>query len=235
MLLIGGIFHQWLGRAIEYPRDFVGQLLDPTDWFPFEERAAFEQKVNFAGIPDFGSVTPLLYRGAQPTEEGLRNLRRMGVEIVVNFRDEPDEIAAEERVAESLGMRFVSIPWKASDQRLGPQLAEFLQLVRSNPDQKIFVHCTAGHDRTGFMVAAYRIADQHWTPREAVAEMQAFGFRADLFHFWHHHLDEYIDELPQQLEADPFLRRLKLGHSRSGRPDTWPRCDGCPSHWPKLR
>ncbi len=218
MLLMGAIFHQKLERAILYPRDFVGQLLDPTDWFPFEERAAFAQNVNFPGIPNFGGVTPVLYRGGQPTAEGLRALRRLGVQIVVNFRYEPEEIAAEQDVVEKWGMRFVSIPWKTSDRHLGPPLAEFIQLVRSNPDRKIFVHCKAGRDRTGFMVAAYRIADQHWTPRQAVAEMQAFGFRADLLHFWHHHLDEYIDELPQQLEADPFLRPLKLGHSWSGSP-----------------
>ncbi len=53
------------------------------------------------------------------------------------------------------------------------QVAEFLNLLQANSRQKIFIHCHHGADRTGVMVAAFRIAMQNWTPQQALAEMKA--------------------------------------------------------------
>jgi protein tyrosine/serine phosphatase len=40
----------------------------------------------------------------------------------------------------------------------------------------VFVHCQHGADRTGMMVAAYRVMEMGWTPEEAAAELPRFGF-----------------------------------------------------------
>src|SRR5437016_189280 len=63
------------------------------------------------GVGNFGRVTDTLYRGAQPSNSGFTALHQMGVSIIVNFRDERDETAAEQREVESLGMKYVGIPW----------------------------------------------------------------------------------------------------------------------------
>src|SRR5258708_40139489 len=36
------------------------------------------------GVPNFGEVTPTLYRGGQPTREGFDRLAKMGINIVVD-------------------------------------------------------------------------------------------------------------------------------------------------------
>ncbi len=59
-----------------------------------------------------------------------------------------------------------------------------------------------GADRTGVMVAAFRMATQNWTPQQALAEMKEFHFH----NFLHHHLKAYIEDFPRQLETDPALR-----------------------------
>ena len=150
------------------------------------------------GLPNFGRVTDTLFRGAQPSSAGFSALHDMGVSIVVDFRNESDEIASEQRQVEGLGMKFVSIPWRGHDEPSNTQVAQFLELVRSNPGSKIFVHCKAGKDRTGVMVAAYRIAVERKTVSDAVAEMHDYRYHA----FSLPHLERYVKTLPTLLESE---------------------------------
>ena len=162
------------------------------------------QKLKVEGVPNLGQVTPTFLRGGQPTETGFRKLKEMGVEVVVNFRDEPDKIAAEKKQVEALGMRYLSIPWNASKGPDDRQVAEFLEWMRANPERKVFVHCHRGKERTGVMVAAYRIVMQNWTAPQALDEMEFFGIRG----LWFGHLKQYIRELPKKLPSDPAFHAL---------------------------
>lgn len=130
------------------------------------------QKSRVAGVRNFGQVNANLFRGAQPTSEGFEQLSKMGVAIVVDLRDDGE---AERAKVKKLGMQYVSIPSHCYTS-LDSSVAQFLDVVRKNPDKKIFVHCHVGTDRTGMMVAAYRMTQQGWTAEEARREMEAFGF-----------------------------------------------------------
>jgi tyrosine-protein phosphatase SIW14 len=44
----------------------------------------------------------------------------------------------------------------------------------------IFVHCQHGQDRTGVIVALYRIFYEQWTPQAAHDEMMNMGFHPEL-------------------------------------------------------
>ncbi len=156
--------------------------------------------IPLSGVGNFGRVAGNLYRGAQPSAEGFAELEKLGVGIVVNFRDEPSEQTKEQRAAEALGMRYVGIGWNARKEPSDAQVAEFLNLVRANAQSKIFVHCHWGADRTGVMVATYRIAEEHWTAEQALAEMKAFHL-----HFWLPHLKHYVAGFPRRLETSPEL------------------------------
>lgn len=122
------------------------------------------------GLPNFGQVTPNLFRGAQPEADGYKTLEAMGVSIVIDMSGSKSE----QRVVEKLGMQYVSMPWDAhspSDEIL----ARFLRVIHDNPDKKIFVHCHIGVDRTGMAIASYRMA-KGWSAHDAMREMQLFGF-----------------------------------------------------------
>jgi len=122
----------------------------------------------------------------------------MGIGIVVNFRDEREEIATEKRQVESLGIKYIEIPWSGRDDPSNIQVVQFLDLIRANPKAKIFVHCKRGADRTGVMVAAYRIAIEHKSVAEAVSEMHQFHYAG----FWLPQLKRYVESLPGLLQKD---------------------------------
>jgi protein tyrosine phosphatase (PTP) superfamily phosphohydrolase (DUF442 family) len=131
----------------------------------------FAQKVVLSGVPNFGQVTPSLFRGAQPSDDGLGALAKMGVGVVVDLRGDSDN--ERERVTK-LGMEYIAIPSHCSHMT-EDGIAKFLGVMRDHPDKKVFVHCKYGVDRTGMMVAAYRIS-QGWTAEESRREMESFGF-----------------------------------------------------------
>jgi protein tyrosine/serine phosphatase len=153
------------------------------------------------GISNFGQVTPVLFRGGQPTSDGFRELKQMGVTIVVSFRHEKGENSLERRAVEALGMRFVSLPWHAWDTPTDDEVNRFFVLLASNRDSKIFVHCQQGRDRAGTMVALYRVAVDHWCADSAVAEMKAYHYHD----FWFPQLEKYVEKFPQRLASDPAL------------------------------
>jgi tyrosine-protein phosphatase SIW14 len=151
------------------------------------------------GVPNFGRVTDNLYRGGQPTSEGFNALHAMGVGIVVDFREKPADLATEKRQVESLGMKSVDIPWSANHEPSSDQIVEFLDLVRAHPDTKIYVHCRRGADRTGVMVAAFRIAVEHKSVADAVSEMHRYHYDW----LFRSQLKRYIQSLPALLQNDP--------------------------------
>ena len=158
-----------------------------------------QTKQELKGLPNFGRVAETLYRGGQPTPDALKTLRAMDVGTVVNFRENHAETAKEKREVESLGMKYVGIPWSASHHPSSAQVLEFLDLVRVKQNTKIFVHCRRGADRTGVMIAAYRIAVEHKSVAAAISEMHRFHydwlFRPQLRH--------YVESLPGLLQNDP--------------------------------
>jgi tyrosine-protein phosphatase SIW14 len=161
------------------------------------------KKLTLAGVKNFGEVTPMLYRGAQPSREGFKALAGMGIDMVVDLRLSGQD--GEKKTVMHSGMQYVSIPWHCMFPR-DRTMAQFLAVLRENPRKKIFVHCRYGNDRTGMMIAAYRIAVENWTVEEAGAEMQQFGFsRTVCFP-----LLSYEKEFPQRLKHDAGLREAAV-------------------------
>jgi protein tyrosine/serine phosphatase len=176
-------------------------LCSPTVMPAQTQSARPEQR---AGLPHFGAVSNQLYRGAQPTNAGFAELKKLSIDIVVNLRHEPNEIARERALVEAQGMRYVSIPWRGKLDPKTEQVAQFLVLLRDNADRKVFVHCQRGAERTGVMVGCYRISREQWTPDRALAEMKAFRFRSDRFA----HLAQFVRDFPTLLLRDPFLKAM---------------------------
>ena len=171
----------------------------------------FSRKANIPGIKDAGRVDDFLYRGGQPSEKGLEELRRLGVNTIIDLRGEwPWEVEKERRHAKSLGMHFVNMPgngWTAPSDR---QIAEFFRIIQQRPRRRIFVHCWLGGDRSGVFIAVYRIAFEGWTPEAAIQEMRAYHFKS----FLHPNMTAYVRSFPERLARTPSLAAFQHLRSR---------------------
>jgi tyrosine-protein phosphatase SIW14 len=162
------------------------------------------KRLTAKGIPNFGQVTPKLFRGAQPNTDGLQELKNMGVDLIVDLRGSSNK--SEEATAARLGMGFVSIPSHCPFPSDAPW-AHFLKVMRENRDKKVFVHCRWGKDRTGLAVAAYRMSEEGWSPAEALQEMKMFGF-SSVHHVTCPGLEGYVERFPERLKSSPAFREL---------------------------
>jgi|GEM_PF-2088214 len=132
-------------------------------------------------IANFHEVEEGFFRGGQPDEKGVEALKTLGIRTVISFRNEKKVIEWERALVEKNGMSFISIPltWRRSPT--DEQVHYFLNVV-SQPDRRpLFIHCREGRDRTGAMVALYRIARQRCPVEDAYREAKRFGFRERVF------------------------------------------------------
>ena len=167
------------------------------------------RKLNEKGVTNFGQVTPMLYRGGLLKGEGVKALKKLGINLIVDTHANDE---SEERDVQKLGMQYVAIPWHCPWPH-DEVFAKFLKVVHDNKSKKIFVHCRLGDDRTGMMVAAYRMAEEGWTADEAMNEMRSFGFTRS-HHFICPSLAKYEREFPDRLRNSPVLADERARHPR---------------------
>ena len=156
---------------------------------------ADEQSVNLP-IERFNKVDDRLYRGAQPTEAGFKKLKELGIKTIVNLRMDADALkTGEQKIVEGLGLKYVSIPVEDGNfftrDRTIPDEAirAFFKLIDAVDEGPIFVHCHRGADRTGALVAFYRIGRQGWQADKAAKEARDIGMRS-----WYKGLQKQILE-----------------------------------------
>jgi protein tyrosine/serine phosphatase len=138
-------------------------------------------------LPKFHGVDDNLYRGAQPKKGGLARLAQLGVRTVINLRTSGDRARKEEIEARALGLQYYNVPLPWYGRPTDEQVQQVLQIITAPENQPVFVHCSHGVDRTGLIVAVYRITKHGWTSADAKAEAKRFGM-----HWWKFGLKDYI-------------------------------------------
>jgi protein tyrosine phosphatase (PTP) superfamily phosphohydrolase (DUF442 family) len=145
------------------------------------------QPIRMKGVPNLHKVSDSLYRSAQPSAEGMKNLKAIGVETIVNlrsFHSDRDEIGETGLAYEHIYMKA----WHPEET----DAVRFLQIVTNPKRVPVLVHCQHGADRTGTMCALYRVAVQGWSKEGALEEMTGGGFG---FHGIWDNLTQWINAL----------------------------------------
>ncbi len=125
-------------------------------------------------LANFGRVNASLYRGAQPDAAGLAQLQRLAVATVINLRM-PDDVRPDEATSvRNHGMVYQQVPLHGFRAPTPAEVERLLALIESSP-APVFIHCEYGADRTGTIVACYRIRHDGWTPAHALAEAKLYG------------------------------------------------------------
>ena len=121
-------------------------------------------------LRNFQEVSDTLCRGAQPSTEGFRELAKLGVHTVVDLRGAGGRSSEEAQVVRGLGMEYVSIPLDGFQAPTPAEVSKVLTVLNTPAAGKVFVHCRRGADRTGTVLALYRIEHDHWSNQQALDE-----------------------------------------------------------------
>jgi protein tyrosine phosphatase (PTP) superfamily phosphohydrolase (DUF442 family) len=129
------------------------------------------EKIANPWIGNFYKLDNNLYRGAQPSGAGMRELQRLGIRTVINLRSLHSD--RDEAAGTNIRMEHIRMTALDLDEE---DVVKFLKIVSKKTDGPFFVHCQHGSDRTGSMCAMYRIIAQGWSREEALKEMTEGGF-----------------------------------------------------------
>ena len=147
----------------------VGTAADSS----FPKEACFSERIfGLKGLTNVGRVAPNIYRGAQPLPEGYSTLKKMGIKTVINLRT----TSSEKQAVEAAGMKSVEVPLSVFNDVNLKTVNAIIDRMKNPDNQPVFIHCKQGQDRTGIVVAAYRMKVDGWALTDAEAEMQSFGF-----------------------------------------------------------
>jgi protein tyrosine phosphatase (PTP) superfamily phosphohydrolase (DUF442 family) len=150
-------------------------------------------------------VSERLHRGAQPRAGGLRRLAELGFDTVINLRGESERTRSEAAEAASLGLRYFNVPLPGWGRPDDDRVLRVLGIINSPMSGRVFIHCKDGVDRTGTIVALYRITFEGWSAEAATAEADGRGMRR--VQFW---MRDYI--------GDYYKRRTLEASAGAGSP-----------------
>jgi protein tyrosine phosphatase (PTP) superfamily phosphohydrolase (DUF442 family) len=154
------------------------------------------QKLELPGLPNLHKVSDDLYRGAQPTAEGMKELEKLGIKTVVNLRS----LHSDRDEMKDVNLAYEHIRMTTLDPDMD-DIVRFLNIFTDSNYTSVFVHCQHGADRTGTMCAIYRIIIQGWSREDAVEEMTEGGYG---FHSIWDNLADYI----RVLDIDEIQNRM---------------------------
>lgn len=140
--------------------------------------------IQMQGVGNFYKITDYLYRSEQPTEEGMKNLKKMGIKTVINLRAFYSDLGKTKKTGllnEELSVKT----WHIEDE----DVIRVLRIIRKRENGPFLMHCWRGADRLGVMCAMFRIVEQGWTKDEAIQEMVKGGYG---FHAAWRNIIEYV-------------------------------------------
>lgn len=115
----------------------------------------------------FDRVDAAVYRAAQPSAEQLRELqRRYGIRTVLKLNSGAEVVPE--------GVTLIHHPLSVLKEPSPQELQEILDAIDRSA-KPLLIHCTHGEDRTGLVIALYRL--RHGTALDtAYADMMRHGF-----------------------------------------------------------
>ncbi len=150
---------------------------------PTPRPANWAQPVASASIKNWYRVDADVFRSEQPTRAAFEEMRAKGIRTIINLRHD----LSDESLTSGLGFGLVEIPiraWGFSED----DIVKVLKAIQAAP-KPVLVHCQMGSDRTGVVIAMYRIVFQGWTKEDALAELEDGGFG---FHRYYLNIPSFV-------------------------------------------
>jgi tyrosine-protein phosphatase SIW14 len=144
-------------------------------------------------VSNFYKINSNLYRSAQPTEDGIAQLvdPKAGIKIktIIDLR----EFHGDTIPVAASKFRIEAVPMNAGEEDskvIDNDVIKVMKIISNQKNGPFLIHCKYGSDRSGLMIAMYRIIYQRWTKDKAIDEMVNGGYG---FHsMWYNNIIEYI-------------------------------------------
>jgi tyrosine-protein phosphatase SIW14 len=138
---------------------------------------AFAKEPPSVHIKSFAQVDEHIYRGAAPSEAGLKELQALHVTIDLDLREPGEAIEQERAEAEKLGIKYINVPMPPLSAPNREEMSQALAvlLAADSGTDRVFVHCRRGRDRTGTVIACFRIQHDGWSSLRAFQEAKQHG------------------------------------------------------------
>jgi tyrosine-protein phosphatase SIW14 len=158
------------------PTSLTSRVLAAAALLALAAVAALAQDgLRYTELPNFFKVNERLYRGGQPKAGGVGKLAQLGIKTIINLRGEDQLTRAEEAEAKAAGLAYINIPMPGLSRPSRYQVSQVMAIVEREESWPVFIHCKRGSDRTGIIVALYRISHDEWTDDQALSEAKRFG------------------------------------------------------------
>jgi tyrosine-protein phosphatase SIW14 len=134
-------------------------------------------KLESANFKNLHKIDQNFYRSEQPSQKGMQELERLGISTVLNLRNVRNDNCEVRKTNLNLAHYPINT-WKMNYH----DIVNALKIIE-NSKKPVLVHCLHGSDRTGVIVAAYRMAVDGWSREEAIAEFKLaqFGYHEKWF------------------------------------------------------
>ena len=177
--------------------------------------ASAQDATDQTGLPRFHQVSEKLFRGGQPRAGGIRRLAELGIDTIVNLRGASARTRSDEAEARALGLNYFNVPlpvWGRPDEA---RVRRVVEIIAAPESGRVFVHCKDGVDRTGTVVALYRISHEGWKTDDALAEAGRRGMRR--IQYW---MRDYVEDYGRRLRdsgSEAAARQLNAGEDLGDR------------------
>jgi tyrosine-protein phosphatase SIW14 len=144
------------------------------------------------GVNNFQVIEQDMYRSGRPSIPEIEMLAQsFNIKTILSVETyllDPEYAKASREAAEDFGIEIVNVPIPPVGHLDKIAARKALEALKTLP-RPILIHCYRGSERTGIVVAAYRMSVHHWTYDQAVKEMDSYGFNP-LFNGWKKEIKE---------------------------------------------
>lgn len=163
------------------------------------------QTADAPGETRISKVCEGIYRG--PRLDDLSELRRLKIRTILNLENNEGAIVKESALCRTLGIEVVNIRMSDISRPKPEDLIKAVKVMEDPLHKPVYVHCLHGQDRTGLVVAAYKIMHEGWSVARAYREAIDNGHKwwfYDILLGWKRSLEELSGGAVPVKEAAPL-------------------------------
>ena len=188
--------YKYVGYITKIGCSFLLLLVFQLSLFGQTRPEKWAKPINSTYIENFYRIDDEFFRSGNPSSEAFRELEALGIMEVINlqtYHNDKDE-------AEGSAVELHRVKMNAHNIKEG-DVIEVLRLIK-NRNGKILVHCKHGSDRTGLIVAMYRIVFQGWSKEDATDELINGGYG---YHRIFRNIPKFIEKVDiSRIKAEVF-------------------------------